>query len=187
MQRALATFALCAVVSTFAVPSTADQLTVGGKTRTYLINKTAAKGPQPTIIVLHDAKGNGSAVAQSTKLNTLAPQEGFVAVFPDGLRQQSNFFQSGKELEFFVKASKSIGGVPDDAGFLKSLIDDLVRRGVSDPQRIYLVGESNGSLMALRMLCTDARLFAGVALLAPAMPEVLGADCHPSPPSRCRC
>jgi len=33
--------------------------------------------------------------------------------------------------------------------------------------------------MALRMICADARLFAAVALLAGAMPEMLGANCRP--------
>ena len=102
----------------------ADQLMVNGTARTYVINRSAAaQGPQPTIIVLHDAKGTGAAIAQSTKLGTLAPQQGFVAVFPEGLRQQWNFFLPGKELEFYVKASKASGGVADDGAFLKALIN----------------------------------------------------------------
>ena len=181
MRFTFAASALC-LLSTLAGPSAADQITVYGAARTYTIVQPAAKGPQPTIIMLHDAKGTGTAIAHSTKLGTLAPQEGFVAVFPDGVRQQWNFFLPGKELDFFVRTSKASGGVPDDGVFLKSLIDDLVRRGIADPRRIYITGESNGSLMALRMLCTDANLFAGAALLAPAMPETLGADCHPSRP-----
>jgi polyhydroxybutyrate depolymerase len=118
---------------------------------------------------LRDAKGSSTTIAQSTKLGTLAPQRGFVAVFPDGLRQQWNFFPPGKEPESFVKDSKASGGVPDDGAFLKGLVDDLVRSGIADPRRVYVVGESNGGLMALRMLCTDANLFAGAALLAAAM------------------
>jgi len=182
MRRAFSALALCAAGTMFGVPSAADQLMVNSKARTYVIDLPAAKGPQPTIIVLHDAKGTGAAIAQSTKLGTLAPQQGFVAVFPDGLRQQWNFFLPGKELEFYVKASKASGGAPDDGAFLRDLIDDLVRRGIADPQRIFIAGESNGGLMALRMLCTDSSLFAGAALLATAMPEALGTDCHLSRP-----
>src|ERR1700730_9418902 len=155
MRRALAAFALCAVGMTLAAPSAADQLMVNGSARTYTIAQpAAAKGPQPTIIVLHDAKGTGAAIAQSTKLGTLAPQQGFVAVFPDGQNQQWDFFLPGKELDFYVKAMKASGGVPDDGAFLKALIADLVQRGVTDPRWIFIAGESNGALMALRMLCT---------------------------------
>jgi polyhydroxybutyrate depolymerase len=174
--------ALCAVGIALAVPSAADQLVVNGHTRTYVLERPATKGPQPTIVMLHGARGTGAAIAQSSKLGTLAPQQGFVAVFPDGLRPQWNFFLPGKELEFYAKASKAVGGVSDDGAFLTSLIADLVQRGIADPQRIYLAGESSGSLMALRMLCTNANLFAGAALLAPAMPERVGSDCHPSRP-----
>ena len=183
MRSAFAAFALCAVGVTLAVPSAADQLMVNGKARTYTIAQPAtAKGPKPTIIVLHDTKGSGTAIAQSNKLDTLAPQQGFVAVFPDGQNQQWNFFLPGKELDFYVKAMKASGGVADDGAFLKALIVDLVQRGIADPLRIYIAGESNGSLLALRMICTDANLFAGAALLATGMPETLGADCHPPRP-----
>jgi polyhydroxybutyrate depolymerase len=182
MRSVFAASALCAVLSTVAAPSLADQITVYGNARSYTIAQPAAKGPQPTIIMLHDAKGTGAAIAQSTKLGTLAPQQGFVAVFPDGQRQQWNFFPPGKEPDFFVKASKASGGIPDDGAFLKSLIDDLIRRGIADPRRVYIAGESNGGLMALRMLCTDANLFAGAALLGTAMSETLGANCHPLRP-----
>ena len=183
MRSAFAAFALCAVGVTLAVPSAADQLMVNGKARTYTIAQPAtAKGPKPTIIVLHDTKGSGTAIAQSNKLDTLAPQQGFVAVFPDGQNQQWNFFLPGKELDFYVKAMKASGGVADDGAFLKALIVDLVQRGIADPLRIYIAGKSNGSLLALRMICTDANLFAGAALLATGMPETLGADCHPPRP-----
>src|SRR5690348_3315130 len=183
MRHALAALALFAIGTMTAVPCAADQLTVNGTARTYGINRPpSAQGPQPTVIVLHDSKGTGAAIAKSTKLDTLAPQQGFVAVFPDGLRQQWNFFLPGKELQFYVKASKANGGVPDDGAFLKTLINDLVQRGIADAQRIFIAAESNGGLMALRMLCTDANLFAGAALLATAMPETLGTDCHPPRP-----
>ena len=183
MRSALVTFALCAVGITLALPSAADQLMVNGKARTYTIAQPAtAKGPKPAIIVLRDAKDSGAAITQSTKLDTLAPQQGFVAVFPDGQNQQWNFFLPGKELDFYVKAMKASGGVADDGAFLKALIADLVQRGIADPRRIYIAGESNGSLLALRMICTDANLFAGAALLATGMPETLGADCHPPRP-----
>ena len=73
-----------------------------------------------------------------------------------------------------VQEKLQIGGVRDDVGFLKFLVADLVRRGVSDPKRIYLAGFSNGGFMTLRMICTNSGLFAAVGLLASGMPEGLG-------------
>jgi polyhydroxybutyrate depolymerase len=76
----------------------------------------------------------------------------------------------------------AVGGAPDDVGFLKGLVADLVRRGISDPTRIYLAGSSNGSFMTLRMICADAGMFAAVGLLAGGMPELVGANCRPAKP-----
>src|SRR6185437_3485610 len=182
MRRALLGCALIAIGMTPAAPSLADQLVVNGRARTYVFEKPAANGPRPTIIMLHGAHSTGADVARATKLGTLAPQQGFVAVFPDAPRPHWNFFLPGKELEFYVKATKATGGVVDDGAFLKNLVGDLVQRGIADPRRIYLAGESSGSVMALRMLCTHADLFAGMALLGPAMPERTGPECHPSRP-----
>lgn len=179
MRRALLGCALIAIGTMPAVPGAAEQLVVNGRTRTYAIERPAAPGPRPTIIML---RGTGADVARDTKLATLAPQQGFAAVFPDAARPQWNFFLPGKELEFYIKAAKGSGGIADDGAFLKNLIADLVKRGVADPQRIYIAGESSGSLMALRMLCTDANLFAGAALISPAMLDRIGPDCHPSRP-----
>src|SRR5579863_2002459 len=114
MRHAIAAFAFCAAVIGFAGPSAADQITVNGSTRSYIIKQpSSAAGPLPTIVVLHDSKSTGASVAQSTKLDTLAPQQGFLSVFPDGLRQQWNFFLPGKEPDFFVKASGGRKNVPD--------------------------------------------------------------------------
>ena len=182
MRYAVAIFAFCAAVIISVRPGAADQITVNGNARTYVIKQpSTVTGPRPTVIVLHGAKGAGASVAQSTKLDSLAPQQGFVAVFPDGQRQQWNFFLPGKEADFFVKASGGRDKVPDDGAFLKSLIGDLVARRIADPRRIYLFGEAGGGLLALRMICTDADLFAGIALSGSAMPEALS-DCHPSRP-----
>jgi polyhydroxybutyrate depolymerase len=182
MGRAFLGCALGVIGMALAAPSAAEQLVVNNRTRTYVVERPAAKGPQPTIIVLQGTDGTGAPIIQFAKLSTLAPKQGFVAVFPDGPRPHWNFFPPGGEPEFYVKAGAAAGGVPDDGAFLKGLVANLVQRGIADPQRVYLAGESSGSAMALRMFCTNADLFAGVALLGPGMPERLGMDCHPSRP-----
>jgi polyhydroxybutyrate depolymerase len=160
------------------------RLTIDGKERTYLIEKPPGQAPRPTIIMLHGLNGSGADVARATGLDRLAPQSGWVAVFPDRQPplQGWNFFPSGREPSLLLERSRAIGGVPNDAGFLKALVADLVRRGVSDPKRIYLAGVSNGSFMALRMICADAEIFAAVGLLVGGMPEVLGDECRPAKP-----
>ena len=113
--------------------------------------------PRPTLIVLHVRKARALPSRNSTKLDTLAPQQGFVAVFPDELRQQWNFFPPGK-LDLFCESKRRT----------KKMFQMMLR-----PARIadagWIAGESNGGLMTLRMICTDSNLFAGAALLGSAM------------------
>ena len=55
-------------------------------------------------------------------------------------------------------------------------------RGTTDPERLYLIGVSNGGMMALRMLCEAPDPFAGIATVIASMPEAVGAACRPRPP-----
>ena len=164
--------------------SAVERMQVNGQTRTYLLHRPAAPGPRPTIIMLHGFNGTGANIARQSGLDRLAPQSGLVAVFPDRLPQLQgwNFFPPGKEPPMLLERTRAVGGAPDDVGFLKGLVAELVRRGIADPKRIYLAGLSNGSFMTLRMICADAGMLAAVALLVGGMPELLGADCRPAKP-----
>jgi poly(3-hydroxybutyrate) depolymerase len=158
------------------------QITVDGRARTFLLARPSEQGPRPTIIVLHGLNGTGAEIAGRTGLDQSAPRAGFVGVFPDGLRNRWNPFPPGKEPASFAENSREVGGVPDDVAFLKALVADLVRRGISDPKRIYLAGLSNGGFMTLRMICADAGLMAAAALLVTGMLDPVGADCRPAKP-----
>jgi polyhydroxybutyrate depolymerase len=160
------------------------RLTVEGKERSYLLVQPGGHTPRPTIVMLHGLNGSGEDVARSTGLDRLAPQSGWVAAFPDRQSplQGWNFFPAGKEPPLLIERSRAIGGVPNDVRFIEALVTDLTRRGISDPKRIYLAGFSNGSFMALRMICAHAELFAAVGLLVGGMPELVGKECNPAKP-----
>src|SRR5262249_6376977 len=159
----------------------AEQLVVNGQPRTFVIERPAATGPRPTMIVLHGAGGSGAGEAQSD-IGRLAPQAGLVAVFPDGRANRWNHLPPGKEQAQYVQAFQQHGGAPDDVAFLKALVADLVHRGVADPKRVYLAGTSAGGIMTMRMACLGDGTFAAIALLVAAMPEATGADCRLSAP-----
>jgi polyhydroxybutyrate depolymerase len=160
------------------------KISVAGNVRSYVFERPPLPGPRPTILVLHGLNGSGADTARTTGLDKVASREGVVAVFPD--RQPPmigwNFFPPGKELPLLIERARSIGGPPDDVGFLKALIADLVGRGISDPKRVYIAGISNGSFMALRMICVDADRFAALALVISGMPETVGESCRPAKP-----
>ena len=185
MQRSGPTIVTAALVTLLtAGPGAAEpmQLVVDGRTRTYLLERPAALGPRPTVIMLHGYTGSGAQIAEQTGLAQPAKQAGFVTAFPDGPGGRWNLLPPGRQTARYVQLFAPSGGVPDDVAFLKRLVGDLVGRGISDPKRIYLAGRSLGGAMTLRMACAEAPMFAAIALLISAMPEETGQDCHPAKP-----
>jgi polyhydroxybutyrate depolymerase len=159
------------------------QLVVDGQPRTYLLERPKARGPSPTIIMLHGANSTSDRIAQRTGLSELAPQEGFAAVFPQARAIVWNRFPPGKETKQAIEFFGRRGGLPNDVDFLKMLVADLVRRGISDPARIYLAGLSNGGFMTLTMICGEAGLlFAGAGVVIASMTEQMGEHCRPAVP-----
>ena len=179
----LAVLAASALSATPAAHAQSLQLVVDGQPRVFVLNRPPGAEPRPTVIMLHGAFSNAAKEANAPGLGQLAPQNGFAAVFPEGRAGRWNHLPPGKEATAFAElAFKDAGGALDDVKFLKLLVADLVRRGVSDPKRIYLAGRSAGGLMTLRMACEDARLFAGIGLLIAGMSEPAGAVCRPAKP-----
>ncbi len=173
---------LAALLTASAAAAETMRLVVNGQAREVLLERPAASGPRPTIIMLHGAGRRAYDIAAETGLQQLAPRQGWVAAFPEGRGSRWNFFPPGKETARDVQFFQQHGGVPDDVAFLRNLVADLVRRGVADPKRIYIAGLSLGGVMALRMACVDAGTFAAVGLLIAAMSEVTGAECQPARP-----
>src|SRR5262245_40907742 len=179
----LVVLAASALSATPAARAQSLQLVVDGQPRVFVLNRPPGAEPRPTVIMLHGAFSNAAKEANAPGLGQLAPQNGFAAVFPEGRAGRWNHLPPGKEATAFAEqAFKDAGGPLDDVKFLKLLVADLVRRGVSDPKRIYLVGRSAGGLMTLRMACEDAKLFAGIGLLIASMSEPLGTVCRPAKP-----
>jgi polyhydroxybutyrate depolymerase len=180
---ALAVLAASVLAATSAGHAQSLQLVVDGQPRVFVLDRPPGAEPRPTVIMLHGAFSNAAKEANAPGLGQLAPQNGFAAVFPEGRAGRWNHLPPGKEATAFAElAFKDAGGALDDVKFLKLLVADLVRRGVSDPKRIYLVGRSAGGLMTLRMACEDAKLFAGIGLLIAGMSEPEGAVCRPAKP-----
>jgi len=141
-----------------------------GVERTYLfyIPPSYVKNkPMPLVIVLHGGGGSGRHMIILTKggFNKLADEEGFIVVYPDGMRfskKPKARWNDGRDERW----SQS-----DDAGFLMALIDRFVKEFNVDKKRIYITGISNGAHMAMRMVREHTDKIAAVAVVAYAMPE----------------
>jgi polyhydroxybutyrate depolymerase len=158
------------------------QLAFEGQSRSYLIEQPNMAGARPTVIMLHGINGTAERIAQRTGLGQLGPREGFVVVFPQSRGNAWNRFAPGKESPRAKEFFRDVGGPPNDMGFLKRLVADLIQRGLSDQARIYLAGLSNGGFMTLGVLCATADTFAAIGLLVTSMPDDMGSDCRPATP-----
>ncbi len=121
-------------------------------------------------MVLHGALITAEHTSSWYGFAEAARKQGFAAVFPRGIALQWN---DGRDAW--------MSGI-DDVAFLKRLMRELSSGAVSDPERFYIVGISNGGMMAFRMLCEVSELFAGAATVIASMPAAAGARCHPRRP-----
>jgi polyhydroxybutyrate depolymerase len=173
--RVVAAFAFASIpwASCLAAQVSLEHLSVGGLEREYTISRPAAPGPRPTVVVLHGTWQSGQIMLKTTGLEPLVDREGLVAVYPNGIATQWN---DGR-------AAAAMWGPRDDVAFLRTLVAHLVRTGVSDPQRVYVLGFSNGGMMALRMMCEATDVFAAAAVIGASLPEEVAPGCKPTQPT----
>lgn len=126
----------------------------------------ARRKPAPTVIVLHGIAISAAWTSRISGFAEAAAARGFTSVYPEGLKIAWNDGRDG------------VSSHADDVGFLRKLVHELTRRGVTDPKRVYIAGISNGGMMALRMLCEASDLFAGAGTVIASMPKRTGATCH---------
>ena len=180
MHRAIRSIAAGAAGAAFVLgglPAMAGESTgsirVGGTERSYLMVTPpgAGRGPLPVVVALHGALMDGRAMSRSFGLDAVAAREDFVAVYPDGLSRRWN---DGRRAPW-ERRSESV----DDVGFLARLARHLVERGIADPDRLYLVGASNGGMMTFRMACEAPGAYAAYAAIIANMPAGLARSCRP--------
>ena len=121
-------------------------LTVDGVERTYYVyapRTVDSAQPVPLLIVLHGGGGNGRQIMRFTGFNQVARDNGFIAVYPEGIDHHWN------DGRVFRKAPTDT----DDVAFISALIDQMAADYSIDSTRIYATGISNGGFMSYRLAC----------------------------------
>ena len=148
------------------VESLVDQ----GQTRTYYLHTPTThtpNRPRPLIVALHGSGMQGKEMAEKTALNQLADREGFVVVYPDALKKKWNV--SGKAPE-------------DNVAFVHTLIRQVERTRSIDSTRIYVVGLSNGGILAQKLACENPRGITAIATVAASLPTQFSTHCQTQKP-----
>lgn len=142
--------------------------------RRYLIYLPGGSGPFPIVILLHGGTQNAAKVWAQTSLPTLARQQRFILVAPDGMNGQWN---DGRSTTISGVASSA-----DDVGFLRALIASVVANDRGDRSSVFMTGASNGGLMTMRYACEAADTLRGAAQVIADLPVALARTCHPARP-----
>ena len=153
---------LCAQAAQAAVAKvTVDS---GGIKRTALVmeRERLKKGRRPVYFVLHGSNGAGARIRKNLELDEVAGASGSIVVYPDAI--EGHWLPAGD----------------GDVAFIRALADKLVAEGRADPHRIFAVGASTGGMLAMRLACEQADVFAGAAAIIANMPAGLGASCKPA-------
>jgi polyhydroxybutyrate depolymerase len=148
------------------------RLTVGAAQRSYvMVVPEGAKKRLPTVIALHGAVMDGRGMQRTFALDKIAERERFIAVYPDGLYHRWN---DGRPAAWGRAAERV-----NDVAFLTALAKHLTDEELADPRRLYLVGVSNGGMMAFRMACEAPKTFTAYAAIIANMPANLIDKCRP--------
>ena len=148
-------------------------LKVAGVERSYLVHLPAprpAGRALPLVLVFHGAGGRVRGIAEHTGFSRLADREGFIAVYPAGIRNRWNDGRGRPSTPH------------DDVAFIRALIDTLARAERIDPARVYATGISNGAMFVHRLACDLPGVLAAIAPVAGALPAAIVPGCAGAPP-----
>ena len=157
----------------------ARSLAFGGRQRSYdVFVPSATKGASdvPLVIALHGTGQTSEQFRHVAKLSLLAESEGFIAAYPEAVELNWN---DGREVAGIPAYDQNV----DDVGFLNAMVAALDGEFGVDLSRVYLLGFSNGAMMALRMAIESPETAAAVGCVAASLPVQLAALPAPVSPT----
>lgn len=187
MRRKLFALVLCLAGTTQAATITSAEIARPEGPRHYLMATPAqmAAGKRPLVIVLHGHTGSANLVFGKERLNDpmqqwleIADREQLLVIAPDGMKGGDD-----KRGWNDCRADASTNPKSDDVGLIGALIDKAVADNNADPDRVYVIGMSNGGIMTFRLGVELAPRLAAIATVAALWPakSLCPAPIHPLP------
>jgi polyhydroxybutyrate depolymerase len=135
----------------------------------------------PFVLALHGAFGTASTMERQSGFSKLADREGFVVAYPNGI----GLFGYLQHWNAGHCCGLAEMDRVDDVGFLRYVIRDVSNRVHLDPQRLYVVGYSNGAMLAYRFASEHSESITAVGVVAGSLGSSKGqgsAACGVGPP-----
>ena len=136
-----------------------------GFRRQYLLHVPASYHSgrsAPLVVVLHGAFSSGESTARFSGFTELAERDGFVVLYPEGVGLFGFLRHWNAGFCCAVAQQRDV----DDLGFLREAMAEVSGRLSIDPARVYLVGTSNGGMLAFHYAARHPEQVAAVATVA---------------------
>ncbi len=116
----------------------------------------------PLVVVIHGAFDTAEGVEKVTQFSALADRANFIVLYPNGI-SLLGFLQHWNAGHCCGKAAQiNI----DDVGFVAAAIKATIKRLKVAPDKIYMIGFSNGGMFVHRFAAEKGGMLAGAAVLA---------------------
>lgn len=128
----------------------------------HLPASCAGDDPRPLIVAFHGAFSSPQEMAEESRLNELADREGLIVAYPYG----SGFLGLLQHWNSGHCCGPAHENGVDDVAFTRRVIAAVARRVPVDRSRVYIVGMSNGAMMAHRVASEMSDVVAATAAVS---------------------
>jgi polyhydroxybutyrate depolymerase len=141
-------------------PTAAEEALVAARPYT-LHAPPVVKDPAPLVVVLHGLGANGAIEAGYLNLAPATDARGMLLAVVDGITDPVGIrFWNATDACCAAEHANV-----DDSTYLRAVVADVASRYRIDPNRVFLIGHSNGGFMSYRMACDHASVIAGIVSL----------------------
>jgi len=147
----------------------------GGLDRTYYLHIPQNLPENAAlVVVMHGYTGSASGIMGYSGMNSVADENGFVVLYPQGTADSSgnNFFNVGYEFHAGVSV--------DDVAYIKAVIAHLQETYSLSEENVFATGMSNGGDMSYLLACEASDVFKAVAPVAGMMLQSFYDTCDPA-------
>ena len=155
--------ALCALFFSASAQSDIDTIVYDGLNRLYEFHVPASYDGSEEIPLVFNMHGRGSNSYQQriySQMDGVANLNNFIVVYPN-----AEFINNIRQwnLSYNVSPPGVFPVIPDDVGFVDSLIDFFIANYAIDTNRIYTCGMSAGGFVSYFLSCAIGERFAAMA------------------------
>ena len=175
-MKKIFTLLICLPLFTFGQQTIDASINYGGLERDYTLYIPAsysAGNEAPLLFNFHGYTSNAWQQAFYSNFNTVADDEGFIIVYPEGTLDNTGTSHWNVGWG---------GSTVDDIGFTSALIDSISADYSINQDRVYSTGMSNGGFMSYQLACELSDRIAAIASVTGSMNMGWFNSCNPNHP-----